>query len=225
MKLRPVSADLVLKDKVYLALRDAITHMDIYSTTKPPKLDERRLGDELGVSRTPVREALSRLEQEGLVQLIPRRGAFVVRKTKGEILEMIHVWAALESMAARLGTQRASDAELDALSSLAHTYNEPGTAAGHIDEYSDTNIRFHQAIIGLAGSELISSLSEGIFVHMRSIRARTIGERNRADRLVIDHSAIVDALRARDTALAEQLARQHTLNLAEHVQRYVDYLD
>ena len=69
LRLQPVTADLVLKDKVYHALRDAITRMDIYSDVEPPKLDERRLADELGVSRTPVREALSRLEQEGLVQL------------------------------------------------------------------------------------------------------------------------------------------------------------
>jgi DNA-binding GntR family transcriptional regulator len=225
IKLRPVAAELVLKDKVYLALRDAITRMDIYSDRDPPKLDERRLADELGVSRTPVREALSRLEQEGLVQLIPRRGAFVVRKTKAEILEMIHVWAALEGMAARLATERASDAELESLSALAESYQEPGAVAGHIDEYSDTNIRFHQAIISLAGSSLIASLSEALFVHMRSIRARTIGERDRADRSVIDHSAIVNALRARNTEVAEQLVKQHTLNLAVHVEKYVDYLD
>ncbi|MEM7406243.1 MAG: GntR family transcriptional regulator [Pseudomonadota bacterium] len=225
MKLQPVTTELVLKDKVYLALRDAIRQMDIYSDAEPPKLDERRLADNLGVSRTPVREALSRLEQEGLVQLIPRRGAFVVRKSKAEILEMIHVWAALESMAARLATERATDTELEALRELADVAQAPDAASGHIDEYSEKNIRFHQAIIGLAGSELISGLADGLFIHMRSIRARTIGERDRVSRSVIDHSHIVDALCRRDTDLAEQLVRDHTLNLARHVARFVDYLD
>ena len=67
------------------------------------------LGEQLGVSRTPVREAISRLEQEGIVENIARRGAFVVRKNKEEILDIVDVWAALESMAARLATSRASD--------------------------------------------------------------------------------------------------------------------
>ena len=64
---------MVLKDKVYDALKAAITEMDIYAGDEPPKLDERRLAEELGVSRTPVREALSRLESEGLIQTIPRQ--------------------------------------------------------------------------------------------------------------------------------------------------------
>lgn len=225
MKLQPVTTELVLKDKVYVALRDAIRQMDIYSDPEPPKLDERRLADNLGVSRTPVREALSRLEQEGLVQLIPRRGAFVVRKSKAEILEMIHVWAALESMAARLATERATDDELEGLRELADVSQAPDAASGHIDEYSEKNIRFHQAIIGLAASELISGLADGLFIHMRSIRARTIGERDRVSRSVIDHSHIVDALCRRDTEAAERLVREHTLNLARHVAEFVDYLD
>ena len=86
--------------------------IDLYADKEPPKLDERKLAQDLGVSRTPVREALSRLEQEGLVKNIPRRGTFVVRKTRSEIIQVIQVWAALESMAARLVTELASDKDL-----------------------------------------------------------------------------------------------------------------
>ena len=105
----PLEQSKGLKIRVYEALRELIGHMDIYHSTDPIRLDERVLAEQLGVSRTPVREAITRLEQEGFVKVIPRRGAFVVRKTKAEILEMITVWAALESMAARLATSRASD--------------------------------------------------------------------------------------------------------------------
>ena len=82
--------------------------MDIYDHDREIRLDERQLSDKLGVSRTPIREALTLLEQEGFIRLQPRRGIFVVRKTKTEIVEMIQVWAALESMAARMARRRRS---------------------------------------------------------------------------------------------------------------------
>ncbi|MGU9958091.1 MAG: GntR family transcriptional regulator [Arenicellales bacterium WSBS_2016_MAG_OTU3] len=222
--LRPVELDPVLKDKVYNALKDAIVAMDIYSDDEPPKLDERMLASMLGVSRTPVREALARLEQEGFVKTYPRRGAFVVRKSKAEILEMIHVWAALESMAARLITENAADKEIGKLRKLFTTFCDDGELQTHIDEYSETNIKFHQALISTCGSELIKEETERLFFHMRAIRNRTITERDRAQRSIIDHMHIIEALEKRDTELAERLVRDHTLNLAEHIRKYADYL-
>src|SRR3546814_16012566 len=89
--------------------------MNIYAEYAQLKLDERQLSEQLCISRTPIREALARLEQEGLVTVIPRRGVFIVRKTRKEILEMITLWAALESMACRLITERASDEDIASL--------------------------------------------------------------------------------------------------------------
>jgi len=224
LPLTPVAANFVLKDKVYDALKDAIAAMDIYTDAEPPRLDERSLADKLGVSRTPVREALSRLEQEGLVQTVPRRGAFVVRKSKADILEMIHVWAALESMAARLATLNATDEEIREIHGFLDSYSDSSEARGQIDEYSETNIRFHQNIIKLSKSRLLIALTDNLFIHMKSIRARTIKERDRASQSIIDHTRIIEALEKRQTELAEKLVRDHALNLAEHVRRYVDYL-
>src|SRR3979490_1862525 len=99
-----------LRDQAYALLKTAITDTDIYDPKQELRLDERQLTRALGVSRTPVREALSLLEQEGFLRTMPRRGIFIVRKSKREIIEMIQMWAALESMAARLATQHASDA-------------------------------------------------------------------------------------------------------------------
>ncbi len=223
--LPPVDVQFVLKDKVYEALKKAITSMDIYSTAEPPKLDERKLAEELGVSRTPVREAISRLEQEGLVHTIPRRGAFVLRKSKTEILEMICVWAALEGMAARLATKHATDKELASLRELFTTFDHSDATGAHIDEYSETNIEFHQAIMRLSKCELLIQIAEGLFMHMRSIRSQTIKERNRASQSIIDHMRMIEALENRNTDLAEQLVREHALNLAEHVKQYADYLE
>jgi len=225
IRLRPVETGAGLKDQVYGALRSAITSMDIYAGDEAPRLDERRLAEDLGVSRTPIREALSRLAQEGLVEMIPRRGTFVARKSKQEILEIISVWAALESMAARLATRVASDGEIGQLRKLFVTFDAPNGAQALIDEYSDTNIQFHQRIIALSRNELLKQMADALFVHMRAIRARTITERDRADRSIIDHLHIIEAIEARDTELAERLVREHSFGLAEHINDYVDYLD
>ena len=83
------------RKEAYAALKQAITAMDIYGHTREIRLDERRLSEGLGVSRTPIREAMTLLEQEGFVRTRPRRGIFVVRKTKREIVEMITVMSAL----------------------------------------------------------------------------------------------------------------------------------
>ena len=219
----PLEPAKALKTRVYEALRDLIGHMDIYSSEEPIRLDERALGERLGVSRTPVREAISRLEQEGLVQNIARRGAFVVRKTKAEILDIVDVWAALESMAARLATSRASDEEIAELRAKFSTYDGE-EARAHIDEYSDTNIDFHQTIIRLGKSELITQMSDQLFFHMRAIRASTIKDRDRVLQSVMDHVRIIEAIEERDAFRAEQLVRDHALELAEHIERYVDYL-
>ncbi len=213
-----------LKIQVYEALRELIGRMDIYTSQKPIRLDERALGEQLGVSRTPVREAISRLEQEGIVENIARRGAFVVRKSKSEILDIVDVWAALESMAARLATSRASDEEISQLRSKFATL-DGDEARAHIDEYSDTNIEFHQTIIRLGHSELITQMANQIFFHMRAIRASTIGDRNRVAQSVMDHSRIIEAIEERDAYHAEQLVRDHALELAKHIERYVDYLE
>ena len=225
LPLSPLEENFVLKDRVYMALKEAITDMDIYSSDAAPRLDERTLGEKLGVSRTPVREALSRLEQEGLIKTVPRRGAYVVRKTKQEILEMIHVWAALEGMAARLATVNATDEEIRELRGFLKSYDDSAEARAHIDEYSETNIQFHQTIIGLSKSKLLMELTQNLFIHMKSIRARTIKERDRATQSIIDHTRIIEALESRDTETAEQLVRDHAIHLAEHVEKYVNYLD
>jgi len=221
----PLEPAKVLKTRVYEALKEIIGQMDIYSGGEPQRLDERALGEQLGVSRTPVREAISRLEQEGLVHNIARRGTFVVRKTKEEILDMIDVWAALESMAARMATSRASDDEIAQLRKLYTTYDSEAETKAHIDEYSETNIEFHQMIIKLGKSPLISQMADQLFFHMRAIRASTIKERDRLSRSVIDHIRIIEALEERDPYHAEQLVRDHALELAKHVDKFVDYLD
>jgi DNA-binding GntR family transcriptional regulator len=222
--LTPISASVSLRDRAYAALKQMITDADIYSRRDEIRLDERQLSAALGVSRTPIREAMTLLEQEGFLRTEPRRGIFIVRKTKKQIIEMIEMWAALESMAARLATQNASDADIAALRTMFDEFRTT-TPAEHIEEYSDANIAFHQAIIRLSGSHLMGKTIDNLFIHVRAIRKMTISQSDRAARSIEDHMRIIEALERRDTELAERLVRQHSLDLAEFVDQYCDFLD
>ncbi|WP_323796041.1 GntR family transcriptional regulator [Nisaea sp.] len=217
----PIAAEVSLKDKTYAALKDGIVSMNIYDPDANLRLDERQLSEQLGISRTPLREALARLAQEGLVDIQPRRGVFIVRKTKAEIIEMIKVWAALEGMAARQAAEIASDAEIQQLRRI---FQETEKGRLEIDEYSSRNIEFHQAILKLGHSPLILDMTDKIFLHVRAIRVRTIGEQDRIARSMQDHMHIVEAIEARDGELAERLVKDHALALAKHVANNVNYL-
>ncbi|MEZ5852295.1 MAG: GntR family transcriptional regulator [Hyphomicrobiaceae bacterium] len=221
LKIQPIVEGQSLKARAYDALKSAIMNMNIYSPEAVLKLDERDLSLRFGVSRTPLREALAQLDSEGLVRIAPRRGIFIVRKTKSEILDMITVWAALESMAARLATQVATDDELRRLHDLVDVFSTDEVAR-KMGEYSDANIKFHQAIIGLSRCPLIAKLADDLFFHVRAIRQRTIFEQDRARRSIVDHKEIVNAIEERHAERAERLVREHTLRLREHVDRYVN---
>ncbi len=221
LKIVPIGEGQSLKAKAYEALKYAIMTMNIYDRNAELRLDERDLSARFGISRTPLREALAQLDQEGLVRVVARRGIFIVRKTKPEVLDMITVWAALEAMSARMATRTASDKSIAALHDLVDQFSHDEVAR-HMGEYSDANIRFHQAIIDLGGCPLIGEITNGLFFHVRAIRQRTIFEKDRAKKSVADHKEIVAAIERRDTELAERLVREHTLRLRDHVESFVD---
>jgi DNA-binding GntR family transcriptional regulator len=208
------------KTKAYDALKDAILEMDIYASPEQVMLDERALSDRLGVSRTPIREAIAMLEQDGLVRIVPRRGIVVVRKTKSEVVDMIRAWAALESMAARLITTEARKADISALRDYFRDFGPDRRPQDHIEEYSRANIAFHQALISLGGSPVLIEMTNDILLHVRGYRQLTIGRADRTATSLPEHLAIIEALEDRDTERAERLARDHTLGLAAYVERY-----
>jgi len=210
------------RTRVYDALKQAIIDMDIYSSAEPRWIDERQISEKLGISRTPIREALSALEREGFVASVPRKGTMVVRKTKGEIVEMIEAWAALESMAARLITLRASDEEIAQLRKLFIAFNEKYKPSEHLSEYSQANINFHQSVIRLSGSKTLVSMTDDLLLHVRGIRQVTMNRAFRSDQTIYDHLAIIDALERRETELAERLSREHTLVLARYIEQQPD---
>ena len=211
-----------LRDRAYDALKTAIADTNIYDPNQELRLDARQLSMALGISRTPIHEALALLEQEGFVHTLPRRGIYITRKSKREIIELIQVWAALESMAARLATLRASTADIAALRRLFDGFQD-ASPGEHLREYSDANIVFHSALIALGGSQTIVNATRNLLFHVRAIRRLTIVQNDRAAQSIIDHLEIILALERRDTEMAEYLTRQHTLRLAAHVEKYCEF--
>ena len=113
----PLERSANLRMLTYDTIKQSILTTDLDADADEIRIDERGIANKLGISRTPVREALMLLEQEGFVLTRPRRGTFVARRTKREIVEIITIWAALESLAARSAARKATDAELvDSLS-------------------------------------------------------------------------------------------------------------
>lgn len=216
--LRPVAVNFSLKDHIYGVLRSAIMEMDIYSDDIDLRLDERKLAEQLGISRTPIREALAKLEQEGFVDIQPRKGVYVKPKTLEEVLEMVVVWAALESMAARLVTQSASDDEIRTLRELGVKQSDDSNRA-EIEEYSEANIRFHQRILELSKCALLKNTADSLLQHMHAVRRRAMREGDRIDRSVVDHMAIIEAIENREGELAAMLVRDHTMKLHDHIRK------
>ncbi len=224
MKLSPIPTNQTLKDQIYGMLRTAIIEMNIYDEGADLRLDERTLSEQLGISRTPLREALTRLEQEGFLEVRARKGVFVLRKTLDEILDMIIAWAALESMAARMSAVNATDGEIAALRRHAMG-NSASSAGADLGEYSDANIRFHQMILEMGGCKLLKDMAESLFVHMYAVRRRALEENDRAANSVVDHMEIIEAIEARSPELASRLVREHTMRLHDHVRTVWSRMD
>ncbi|MFK7941930.1 MAG: GntR family transcriptional regulator [Paracoccaceae bacterium] len=218
LNLRPVDASFSLKEHIYDVLKGSIMDLDLYDPETNLRMDERTLADQLGISRTPIREAIMRLEQEGFVEIQARRGVFIKRKSLDEILEMITVWAALESMAARLACSVATDDEIAELRRIGTAYTKD-KARANISEYSEANIEFHLCVLSLSKCSMLQEIAEGLFTHLKAVRRKGLADTTRTDRSVVDHMNIIEAIEDRDAELADQLVREHTFRLHDYIRR------
>ncbi len=218
IELKPVDGSFSLKEHIYDVLKTSIIDLDIYDPATNLRMDERSLAEQLRISRTPIREAIMRLEQEGFVEIQARKGVYIKRKSLDEILEMITVWAALESMAARLACAEATDAEIIGLREIGTRYTKD-KAKANISEYSEANIDFHLAILSMSKCSMLQDIAEGLFTHLKVIRRKGMADTARADRSVVDHMNIIEAIEDRDADLAGELVREHTLRLHDYIRR------
>ena len=198
----PQDRDTPQGEQAYQRIMDLIRSGDLAPGVR---LREVELSEKLGLSRTPVREALRALEADGLVQHQPRQGAVVRQLDHGEIMELYEMRAVLEGTAARLAARMASDVELRALVTL----NEDFAAAPSPETAADINRRFHQALFGAARNRFLIRSLEAIAKTLLILGPTTLLKEDRIREAASEHAAIIAALQARDGAAAEQAMRLH----------------
>lgn len=177
-------------------------------------IDEVRLTDELGISRTPLREALKVLVAEGLLRLEPRRGCFVNELSARDLDDIFPLMAMLEGRCAYEAARKVSDADLERLEPL-HDDLRRFAELGDIDLYYEANARIHEAIQVLADNRWLSDLIDNLRQVISLSRHRSLAHPGRIRESCAEHLAIFAALKARDAEGAEAVTRKHLMRQLE----------
>jgi DNA-binding GntR family transcriptional regulator len=203
---------------IYRALRERILSNEILSGTR---LVLRQLANAYDTSDIPVREALRMLERDGLVEMVPYRGARVTTLTAREIEETYFIRGHLESIATGLAAERITDAELHTLDGLMMRMRA-AVEAGDGPGFSDLNHEFHATIVGACGNEMLRELTMDIWQRHSGFQRvfRMVPERLAASQA--EHEGIMDALRARDPKRAAALALWHKRSVGDTVSTLLD---
>ncbi|PKM88802.1 MAG: GntR family transcriptional regulator [Firmicutes bacterium HGW-Firmicutes-12] len=194
-----------LGEMVYESLRDAITNQVL----KPgERLMEMDLADEMGVSRTPVREAIRRLELEGYVVMIPRKGAYVAGLSIKDINEVFEIRGALESLAAELAAQRATDKEIEEMElNLAMEASHFGTS--DLLKTIEADTKFHELIFNASRNSRLLVMVKELRDQVQRFRTTTLAVQGRMKFALGEHREVVEAIANRDVEGAQRAAHEH----------------
>ena len=210
---RPAS----LSEIAYEAIKKSLLQMDLSAIEDEQRIDERTLAEKLGISRTPVREAINRLVIEGYLKVVPRKGVFVVKKSKKEIIEILLVRSVLEGLAAKLATEHVTSEEIERMKDIFAPFNSRNIKRKFL-EYAEANIRFHELVIQISQCGKLIELAGSIFDHMRWIRFQSVVHEDRLIKSHREHLEIIGALEQKDAELAERLMKKHIEELAFYEQ-------
>ena len=213
-RLVPVNLDSYkpLRELVLEAIREAIKNGSLQPRER---LMEIQLADELGVSRTPVREALRKLELEGFIVMVPRKGAYVSDLTMKDVADVFEIRAALEGLAAALAAERITEEELETMERL---LVEKGEAINldDIDKLVEVDTKFHEAMYQASRNERLSTIISNLREQIQRFRLTSLSVPGRKEDSLKEHRSLLEAIQARDIQLARQLAQEHIEN-AENV--------
>lgn len=201
-----------LRSKVFHKLREDILN-GRYKENE--ELKEVAIGKELGVSRTPVREAFRQLELEGLIQIIPNRGAYVTGITAKDVHDIYMIRSSLEGMCARLACEHITQAQLEEMEEnvyLAAFHS----SKGHMDQLAELDNRFHHIIYEACDSKMLENLLQDFHQYVIRIRKKTLAT-SRGMASNEEHQLIMEAIKSHDGDKAEALANQHIINAYENI--------
>lgn len=199
----------------YEKLKEMIVTGEV-SYDKP--LVERSISKKLNMSRTPIKHALSRLQQEGLIKIVPRHGVFPVILSYREYLHTLEIREVLEGLAARLSVDHFSNADLRELRSIFDSIGDIRNIEeiGH-SQFAVANVAFHQIILQKSNNPKLIETVQGLYDHMNLVRLKTIEMTGRRNRSIDEHEAIIDALEKREADMAEQAMRNHIKTLKKDI--------
>ncbi len=175
------------------------------------ELREVTIGEELGVSRTPVREAFRQLELEGLIQIIPNKGAYVVGITDNDVRDIYMIRARLEGRAAAWATKNITKEQLEELEENVYLA-EFHVKKGHLEQIFDLDNRFHEILYEAAGSKILEHQLKDYHQYVLRVRKRTLSSANRGPASNLEHEAILEAIKSGNEDEAERLAHLHMIN-------------
>lgn len=185
------------------------------------RLREIELAQKLGISRSPLREAFRMLESEGLVEVVPRRGAFVVKTSPEEAHEVSEVRSLIEGYGARLAASRITEQDLEHMRTLLGEMRRIGLDNRYWD-YQAISLRFHDTFMRAGGNQKLLAIYGQTRKFLLRIQALATGEHRVSPASVEEHGRILDALEQRDPDAAEAAARRHVENVLTRTQRAPD---
>ena len=185
------------------------------------ELREAALGKELGVSRTPVREALRQLELEGLVTIIPNRGAYVTGISPKDIWDIYSLRSLLEGMCARWAVEHITEEQLDELEEiiLLSEFQLKKGSGFSAEQITSLDGRFHAVLYEASGSRILSHVLTDFHNYVQSARKSSVISEDRARKSIREHKQILRAIRDRDAEMAEQLANEHILHVMQNLKK------
>jgi len=207
----------VLSNKVYAAIKEMVAN---HRFQPGARLNVEKISKELEVSRTPVWEAVRRLQQEGLLQNIPYRGVFMVEMTLERALELYQVREALEGLAARLAALYANEKILDKMGEILENQIKV-VEKGDLLGYSRTDFDFHGLIHKMSHNTVLQEMLESLKTKMQPI---TVEVRPLLPRLYEDHLEIIDVIRSKDPEKSEKVLRRHNRVVQTQIQKEIERL-
>ena len=202
-----------LRGRVFHKLREDILNGKY---DEHEELKEVTIGEEMGVSRTPVREAFRQLELEGLIQIIPNKGAYVTGITEKDVKDIYMIRSLLEGLCARWATEHITKEQLEELEENVYL-SKYHASKGHMEQLAELDNRFHHILYEACDSKMLEHQLRDFHEYVLRVRRKTLANMNRGVASNEEHEKIMEAIKAGDAVGAEKLANRHMINAYENM--------